>query len=316
MKLEQSTTQFVSLKRSLGAIYTSEEKRLKSFRRFVGSDAELDEITSEHCQGFCYGRGPTTKTAVEKHQLLKRFFRFAVGRGHLLVSPAEGPTRRVVSTFQPYIYSRAELGSLLDASSKISRHCQFDGSTLRTLLLLLYATGLRVGEALRLRCCDVDLKRRIVNVWDSKFFKSRLVPFDSTLARSLLAYRKYRQDIPFPLDERSSFFPRRTGEGISQQRLQKRFRRVCEQVGIHRDDDSLHEPRIHDLRATFAVHRLIAWYREGRDIQKLLPFLATYLGHTSLSGTQTYLRMTPELLAEASRLFESYAVLSKGGRDE
>ena len=72
-----------------------------------------------------------------------------------------------------------------------------------------------------------------------------------------------------------------------------------------------HQPRIHDLRATFAVHRLVAWYREGVDVQQWLPFLATYLGHTDLSGTQTYLRMTPELLGEASRLFETYATSPK-----
>ena len=61
------------------------------------------------------------------------------------------------------------------------------------------------------------------------------------------------------------------------------------------------------LRHTFAVHRLIAWYRSGADVQRLLPGLSTHMGHISLSGTQRYLTMTPELLTEASLRFEHYA---------
>jgi integrase len=68
------------------------------------------------------------------------------------------------------------------------------------------------------------------------------------------------------------------------------------------------QPRLHDLRHTAAVHRLIAWYRSGEDLQQLLPKLSIYLGHVSLSGTQRYLTLTPELLQQASQRFEHYAI--------
>ncbi len=90
-------------------------------------------------------------------------------------------------------------------------------------------------------------------------------------------------------------------------RLEAGFVRLRERTGIQRPHTDRWQPRLHDLRATFAVHRLVAWYREGVDLQTRLPLLATYLGHINVSGTQVYLTMTHELLAEASRRFERYA---------
>ena len=86
------------------------------------------------------------------------------------------------------------------------------------------------------------------------------------------------------------------------------FRRLCEQAGIRRiRRRRRYQPRLHDLRHTFAVHRLTSWYRQGADVQKLLPSLSVYLGHAHLSATQVYLSMTPELLEEANARFERYA---------
>ena len=286
------------------AVFSSEQKRLRSFARSVG-DIPLEEITPEQCQQFSYGPRPVTTISVNKHRLLKKFFRHFVGRGHLTKSPAEGPTRRTISSFEPYVYSQAELKRLLNRAGQLGNRFQLDGYTLRTLLLLLYATGLRIGEAIALRCCDVDLKQLVLSVWNSKFFKSRLVPFGRDLARSLKAYRDHRNRF----DPNSPFFTTASGKRIRLSRVEYAFRRICEQAEIYRPDTKIYQPRIHDLRGTFAVHRLVAWYRQGVDVQQRMPFLATYLGHTSLSGTQRYLRMTPELLGEASRRFETYVYL-------
>jgi len=74
-----------------------------------------------------------------------------------------------------------------------------------------------------------------------------------------------------------------------------------------RFDNPRHQPRLHDFRHTFAVNRLVAWYRAGKDVQRLLPQLSTYLGHVSIDETATYLKMTPELLHEANQRFEHYS---------
>jgi integrase len=153
----------------------------------------------------------------------------------------------------------------------------------------------------------VDLNDRVLYVWNSKFYKSRLVPFGVTLCQALVNYRKEREYLPFPDGDRSSFFANRFGKTISHKRLQEAFVRLRKRAGVGRPDSNRWQPRIYDLRATFAVHRLIAWYRERVNVQARLQLLATYLGHKSVSGTQVYLTMTPELLGEASQLFELYS---------
>jgi len=88
---------------------------------------------------------------------------------------------------------------------------------------------------------------------------------------------------------------------------ERAFVRLRAITGVARKDGTRYQPRLHDLRYAMAVHRLVAWYREGADVQRLLPQLATYLGHVDVAATQRYLTMTPELLLEASRRFERYA---------
>ncbi len=99
----------------------------------------------------------------------------------------------------------------------------------------------------------------------------------------------------------------RTGTRVKKDVVEKCFYRVREQAGVQRFDGASYQPRLHDLRHTFAVHRLTSWYRQGADVQKLLPQLSVYLGHVHLISTQVYLSMTPELLAEANVRFERYS---------
>ena len=164
MKLLEAIDKYVALKRSLGAIYTTEERRLRSFARSVG-EVSIDNVTPDQCQRFCFGSEPPTRYGVSKHQILKRFFSHFVDRGLLTESPSASPTPSVAITFEPHVYSHAELTLLLEGSLRLDRRFHFDGHTLRSILLLLYATGLRIGEALALRFCDVDLDKRILTVW-------------------------------------------------------------------------------------------------------------------------------------------------------
>ena len=236
-------------------------------------------------------------------------------RGHLSASPLPEPAPRIPRSFEPYIYSRDELQRLLDATEILEdNRSPLQHTTFRTLLLVLYGAGLRPSEGLRLRCCDVDLDERVLAIWDTKFFKSRLVPIGTALAAALGTYHKARQHLPMPAGTRSAFFASRTGGAITLSRLEKVFVRLREHAGIQSPPGARWQPRLHDMRHAFAVHRLIAWYREGADVQACLPLLSTYLGHVNVSGTQTYLTMTPELLAEASKRFERYAAI--GDKEE
>ena len=157
----------------------------------------------------------------------------------------------------------------------------------------------------------MDAATRILAIWDTKFFKSRLVPFGADLCKALDIYRQSRQRLPLPAESRSAFFCTSRGLMISLATLERILVRLREQAGIRRPATDRWQPRLHDLRGTFAVHRLVSWYRQGADVQACLPLLATYLGHINLSGTQTYLSMTPELLGEAAQRFERYVALEQ-----
>jgi site-specific recombinase XerD len=311
MTLTESIESYLSLKRSLGAVFSAEARILRSFRRVLG-DVPLDSIGRDACQAFCRGSGPPTRFWERKHQTLRGFFRYLTTRGQVPASPLPHAAPRVPRSFQAYIYSRDELRRLLEATSilETTRSPQ-QPLTVRTLLLVLYGAGLRPGEALRLRCCDVDVADQILAIWNTKFFKSRLVPIGTDLCKALERYWTVRQRLPLPDETRSAFFCTRTGRRLSLARLESFFVRLREHAGIRRPPSDRWQPRLHDMRHAFAVHRVIAWYREGADVQACLPLLATYLGHINLSGTQTYLTITHELLGEASLRFERYAALDQ-----
>jgi integrase/recombinase XerD len=311
MKLAEAVDSYVTLKRSLGAVFLQEMRILRSVVRAFG-DIPLDAIDRGAVYAYCRGTGPPTRWWERKHYTLRDFFAYLVARGHMPSSPIAELAPHIPRSFEPYVYSREELQRLLDATEILAdKRFPLQHTTFRTLLLVLYGAGLRPSEGLRLRCCDVDLDERVLSIWDTKFFKSRLVPFGAGLSGALRTYREAREGLPMPADARSAFFATRTGTAISLSMLEKVFVRVRERAGLRRPPGARWQPRLHDLRHAFAVHRLVAWYREGANVQACLPLLSTYLGHVNVAGTQAYLTMTPELLAEASKRFERYAVVSE-----
>jgi integrase len=170
--------------------------------------------------------------------------------------------------------------------------------------LLLYGTGLRIGEAVGLNLADVDLDSGILCIRESKFYRTRLI---SVLAKYAVERNKYP-----PFDPDAAFLLTKRGQRLSRAGAEYAFKQLRERAQVRRDDGARYQPRLHDLRHTYTVTRLVSWYREGADVQRLLPQLATYLGHVHIGATQHYLTMTPELLRQASLRFERYA---RGGDD-
>jgi site-specific recombinase XerD len=212
-----------------------------------------------------------------------------------------------VPAFVPYIYSHEELRRLLDSvPAACAGRVPIEEEVLRTLLLLLYGAGLRIGEALALTISDVNLRQAYLHIRETKFFKSRLVPMGKDLNGLMTEYvlRGQRRHM---LPAEAPIFCFHNGSCLSQSAVRRAFRRLRSHAGVLREGGPRRQPRLHDLRHTSAVHRLIAWYRSGEDLQELLPKLAIYLGHVDLSATQRYLTMTPELLRQASLRFEQYA---------
>jgi hypothetical protein len=187
----------------------------------------------------------------------------------------------------PYIYTVDELKRLLAATNTLQTPLSpLLALTMRTLLQLLYGTGMRIGEALALTLQDVDLENHVLTVRDTKFFKTRLVPIGPRLAMLLADYLARRYQLPQPDCEASAFLATCTGLHLDYKRVNKLFCRLRKVAEIRRETTASYQPRIHDIRHAAAVHRVIAWYRAGMDVQRLLPQLATYLGHVDVASTQ------------------------------
>ena len=215
-----------------------------------------------------------------------------------------GPTPRPPSTFRPHIYSATELQALLGAAARLTPAGSLRPRTFVTLLGLLYCTGLRVSEALALRLADVDLDDGLLIIREAKFHKSRAVPFPPDVRHALAAYVEARRHYHHHTDPDAPFFVNEWRRPCSYSVVVATFLGLARRAGI-RGAPGQRGPRLHDLRHSFAVHRLLAWYRDGGDVQARLPLLATYLGHVCLVSTQVYLHVTAELLHEAARRFRA-----------
>ncbi|MBP0596273.1 tyrosine-type recombinase/integrase [Paraburkholderia sp. LEh10] len=304
MKLADMVNAYINYERSRGLRFRSDIKELRSYCRAMG-DVAVEEVRPESVLAFIAGSGPVTARWVQKYRILGRLYRYAIGRGLASVSPLPAQIPRLPPPLTPHIYTVGELERLLMATYVLP----MQALTMRTLLLLLYGTGMRIGEALSLTIQDVDLQTCVLVIRNSKFFKTRMVPIGPRLATVLADYLWYRRRRPLPAGDSSAFFSTRTGHRLDYGWISKQFRRVRNAAGIRREDAARYQPRIHDIRHTAAVHRIIAWYRAGDDVQRLLPQLATYLGHVSISSTQQYISTTTELMHEASLRFERYAQL-------
>ena len=307
MKLSQVVQQYVDLKQAMGSRFHTELVILKAFCKAM-EDVPLAEVEPERVMAYIAGTGPVTRFWHRKHEALRGFYRFAMGRGYTQSSPLPEKLPRPARVFTPYIYSFDELHRLIDATDRcLTSRTKLQSPTLRTLLLLLYGAGLRISEALHLTSGDVDLANGLLTIRESKFYRTRLVPIGSHLTSVLVAYDKQRSQWGYPPGKVESFFVTRHGQPVTRSLAERTFCRLRDLANVHRHDGSRYQPRLHDLRHSFAVHRLVAWYREGADVQRLLPQLSTYLGHVHISATQRYLTMTPDLLYQASVRFERYA---------
>jgi site-specific recombinase XerD len=283
---------------------------LQMFCRAIGLETPVGEVAPDRVLSFLAGTGPATRYWHRKHQALGGLYRFALARNYVSASPLPVPCPLRPPSRAPYIFTREELLRLLESTDSfpnrkntLSRYC------FRVLLLLLYGAGLRIGEALALTVTDMDLVAGVLTIRNTKFHKTRLVPVGPALQGVLTRYGEKRiLPAGHVENSRAPFFLNRQGVAPGCQQVESAFRRLRVHAGIHRSDGLPHPPRIHDLRHAFAVHRLVSWYRQGANVQKLLPQLATYLGHVNISSTQWYLTMTPELLSQASLRFEHYAL--------
>jgi integrase len=210
-----------------------------------------------------------------------------------------GPTRR-----RPYIFSDDEIITLIEAAALTRSRTSLRPVMLSTLLGLLASTGLRIGEAVRLKMGDVRLDDTpaTLQILQTKFQKSRIVPIHSTVAIALESYRnRRRREVRDGWSD--SFFGNQRGGLLAVHDLWRWFTQLTRSLGMVPASEARLRPCLTSFRHTFAVRRLREWHEAGLDVQSLLPTLAVYLGHTSPESTYWYLSATPDLLRAAGARF-------------
>lgn len=295
---------FVSLKRAMGLRYDATVRNLQQFDRFVFRQMPTADImTREIVEAWLASEGHLGAKGRKKRLGLIRQFCLYLKR---LRSDTYVPERTLAPVHVPlskvHFYSLDEYRALLKAALALpSPRSTLRPLTFYTVLLVLYSAGLRIGEALRLRLRDVDLNAATILVRETKFGKSRMVPFSPTLGEAFRVYLKER--LVATIGHDAPFFINYEGRPYSVDKFSEMFRTLLPAAGITRVSGK-RGPRVYDIRHTFALTRVLKWYREGADLQSKLPLLATYMGHVDVLSTQLYLWSTPELLHEAISRFE------------
>jgi integrase len=293
MNILEGIEVYVEARQSEGTPWARGAKYLRSLSRQVG-DVDLARIRVNDVAAFLDGPLTSPITWYKKYSVVRGFFRYWKARNEIYVVPLPPPRRSPVQTFVPYIYSRTELQRLLAAVGVVQRelNCVIDPRTFRTLLLFLYGTGAMIGEAVELKKDDVDLRRRTINIQCSRVNRSRVIPIGSDLCDILRGYHRAHHQTAAVRD--SPFFSTKDGAHIKADTANQTFQRLRKEAGIARHDGARYQPRMHDLRHTFAVHRLTAWFKHGADLNRMIPALSAYMGQRDIGLAERYLRLTPE----------------------
>jgi site-specific recombinase XerD len=300
--LADKLQRFIELRRLGGADYQSQARLLKYFDQFLEERGVTQprltrEITDAYQQSLTHLR---PRVQDNRCCVVRQFCEYLSQTDPRCYVPERRSRRRAQDAHRPYIYSDSEVQGLLDAAAQLPPRGSLRPHTYRTLLGLLYSTGIRIGEAFALNLEDFHGKEQRLYIAAGKFRKARWLPLSCSAAEALHRYVERRRrgspcapDSPLFLNQRCCRLHHPT--------VHHTFRCLLPQCGIRHWQHS--GPRIHDLRHTFAVRRLLTWYRDGQDVNARLPWLATYLGHVDIQSTQVYLRATAELLEQVDRRF-------------
>lgn len=317
--LAAKVQQFLDERRRLGFKMRTAERVLHDFERFVAGADHTGPLTTElmvqwaprvHATHLVDGQADRG-TSARRLVVLRPFLRWLRQFDPATEVPDDSSFGPLPGRVAPHIYSDAEMVALLEAARQLGPPDGLRAATYTTLFGLLASTGLRISEALKLNDVDVDLDRGLLTIRQTKFSKSRLVFLHASAVGPLASYRALRRQHVRPTPNTTFFVSSRgarRGEPLSDRQAHRMFELLRRQLGWV-DRGGHGQPRIHDLRHSFAVRRLILWHEQGVDLHQRMLALSTYMGHVKISNTYWYLSGVPELMALVGARFERYADL-------
>ena len=295
-KLGPLLTQYISYRRTRGYRSVSCEVDLQQFDAFAAaSPSTTDRLTKELVEAYIAHR-PGEKPLTHSHRVsaVRCFGKYLVRCGMDAYVLPNGVFTVDKYLFLPYVFSTEEVARLMSTADLLPyRACSPQRHIVIPMMLrLLYGCGLRISEAINLRADDVNLTTGVLRIRTAKFNKDRYVPMAQSMLRSCQSYAEL---LSVEKSSRSPFFSSPKRGYYKYSSIGHAFCHCLVMAGIpHRDDG----PTLHSLRHSFAIHNLVRWAKEGKDINAMLPYLSAYMGHENLLGTERYLKMTVDIFPE------------------
>jgi integrase len=302
---------YLALRRRLGFALVTQGRSLLAFARYADRVRPGAPLTVDLAVEWATAtRSVDPSRAAQRLAIVRGFARHRV-----LFDPATQvpPTGLIGTRYrrkQPHVYSSGEIAALLGQAAALRPSGGLRPRTFVTLFALMLCTGLRVSEARRLTCRDVDLDAGVVTVREGKFRKSRLVPLHPSAVEALRRYAVERDACPVtpPSDH---FFRTERLAVLSRMAVQSTFAKIRQRLGWSAEGRA-RTPRLQDTRHTFVVTRILRWHVDGVDVDHRIASLATYLGHSKVTDTYWYLSSVPELMAVVGERFEHFAWRGQG----
>jgi len=301
---------YLSLRRAFGFQLSIAGHLLQAFAGFADREAPGKafkiELALRWAQSSSTGKQVTAARRLLILQPFTRYLRTVEPFTEVLPNRLLGPAQY---RYIPHVYTAAEIQALLDAATDLRPRAGLRAQSVLTYLGLLACTGMRPREPLRLTRADVDLQAKVLTVRQTKFSKSRIVIIDGTAASALQEYASFR-DRRVSSPQSAAFFLSDDGSALTYRKALWAFQHLRRKLGWV-EKQGYQVPRLYDLRHSFVCRRLLAWHRDGVDVQVALPSLSTYLGHVKVTDTYWYVTAIPDLMNIVSERFERF-VFSAG----
>jgi integrase len=290
--------QYLEMKRNLGFGLHIEGAQLLRFARYVERVGHNGPLTVEIALQWAQSSSCSRMNQARRLDIVRRFARYMKLSVPETEIPPEGILGPSYRRIPPHIYSQEEISELIAACRRLTPVNGIRPHTHATLFGLLACTGMRISEALHLSIDDFDPDQGTITIIEGKFHKSRILPLHPSCVKALIAYVNLREG-RHPATK--AFFVTELGTSLKYLKVLMSFRTIAQKLNWSR------ETKIHGLRHTFAVRKLLQWHREGEDIHRRIGALSTYLGHCKVQNTYWYFSAVPELMALAADRFERYA---------
>jgi integrase len=309
--MQSHADNYLNERRQLGFDLRTTGYAIKSFARYVDDLGDREPLTVEVMSDWARrDKGSSDRPATWARRLnkLRSFARYLQQFEPDTEVPDDTIFGRFGQRLAPHIYSDQEIVDLLAAARRLGPVRGLRGATYEALFGLIASTGLRVSEAVHLQDADVELKSGVLTIRRTKFAKSRQLPLHPSTTNALRHYRTLRNHHVAITDEAPFFVStggQRRGCGLSLRQVHEVFVGLRDQMGWH-NRGAQDGPRIHQLRHTFIVRRVMLWHAQSVDIDQAMLALSTYVGHAMVTNTYWYLTGVPELMAVAACKFESF----------